>query len=96
MPTQGDVPAHVVPEKVRLDDPMEGMVDTHGPGITVGVTEPVVPMEGLFFSMSDLLGSRLAPPLSGGRDPVGGNYWWIERPPSVIPRCSWEGPCRGG
>ena len=29
-------------------------------------------MEGLFFSLSDLLGSRLAPPLSGGRDPVGG------------------------
>ena len=37
------------------------MGDTQSRGVSVGATEPVILPEGPFISVSDLLGSRLAP-----------------------------------
>ena len=85
-PEPGASVATAAPGEVRVDDPVESMCDTHAPGVMVGVTELVVPTEGLFFSMSYLLGSRLVPPLSGGRDPVVGIH--IERAALLVVRAS--------
>ena len=51
---------------------MEGIGDTQGQRVTAGVADLVIPPEEPIFSVSDLLGSRLAPLVSGGKDPVGG------------------------
>ena len=66
-PVQEGEPTQDVPREVRVDDPVEGMGDTQGQGVTVGVAEPMIPPEEPFISMSDLLRSRLAPPAGGIR-----------------------------